>query len=67
MGRSARTIMDHINHERLPEAMDVAAMRLTALTRAKGAGGSWEKASKMELIGDGNEALGPAGLSGFAP
>ena len=56
-------IVDHINNDRLPHAMDVATMRLTALTRAKSQGGSWEKASRMELIGDGAEALGPSGLS----
>ena len=58
-------IVDHINNDRVAQAMDVAMMRLTALTRAKSAGGSWEKASKMELIGDGAEALGPSGLSAF--
>ena len=56
-------IMDHINNDRVAQAMDVAAMRLTALTRAKSQGGSWEKASRMELIGDSGEALGPSGLS----
>ena len=55
-------IMDHINNDRVAQAMDVAAMRL-ALTRAKSQGGSWEEASRMELIGDSGEVLGPSGLS----
>jgi hypothetical protein len=64
--REASTLaaaIDHINNDRVAQAMDVMAMRLTALTRAKAAGGSWDKASRMELIGDGAEALGPSGLS----
>ena len=60
------TMMDHLNRDRVAEAMDVGTMRLTALTRAKAAGGSWEKASKGELIGDKDEALGPAGLSALS-
>jgi hypothetical protein len=64
--REASTLaaaIDHINNDRVAQAMDVMAMRLTALTRAKAAGGSWDKAPRMELIGDGAEALGPSGLS----
>ena len=64
--REAQTlaaIMDHINNDRVAQAMYVAAMKLTALTTAKSTGGSWEKASRMELVGDSGEALGPSGLS----
>ena len=64
--REASTLaaaIDHINNDRVDQAMYVMAMRLTALTRARAAGGSWDKASRMELIGDGAEALGPSGLS----
>ena len=63
--REASTLaaaIDHINNDRVAQAMDVMAMRLTALTCAKAAGG-WDKAPRMELIGDGQEALGPSGLS----
>ena len=47
----------------------VLAMGLTmatamgmALTKAKAQGGSWEKASKVELIGDAGEGLGASSL-----
>ena len=56
-------IMNHINNDMVAQAMDVVAIRLTAMTRAKSQGGSWEKVSRLELIGDSGEALGPSGLS----
>ena len=41
--------MDCINARRLASAMDVLAQRVNAIQVAKGAGGSWEKAARIEL------------------
>ena len=58
-------VMDHINSDRYSQAMDTVAMRLLALTRAKGKDRLWDKASKLELIGDADESIGPAGATGL--
>ena len=57
--------LDHLNGDRTSQAVDTIAMRIVAMTRAKGKDGSWEKASRMELISVSNEALGPSGLTGL--
>ena len=59
------TVLDHLNGDRTSQAVDTIAMRIVAMTRAKGKDGSWEKASRMELISDANEALGPSGVIGL--
>ena len=66
--REATTLlqaMDHINQHELEKAMDVLSMRLTALLEAKGPGGSWEKASRKDLIPEENAGVAPAGLAGM--
>ena len=42
--------MELISRKELAQAMDVLAMRIQAIQAAKGKGGSWEKASRAELI-----------------
>lgn len=67
--REAMTIlqvMDYINQQEIEKAMDVLSMRLTALIEAKSTGGTWDKASKKELIPEEGSSLAPAGLSGMA-
>ena len=66
--REAMTIlqaMDFINQKELEKAMDVLAMRVTALLEAKGPGGTWEKAAKKELIPEEGASIAPAGLTGM--
>lgn len=67
--REAMTIlqaMDHINQREVSKAMDVLAMRITALLEAKSSGGSWDKASRKELIPEEGSSLAPSGLTGLA-
>ena len=59
------TVLDHLNGDRTSQAVDTICMRIVAMARAKGKDGSWEKASRMELISDSNEALGPSGVTGL--
>ena len=40
-------------------------MRVTALLEAKPAGGTWDKASRKELIPEEGMSFAPAGLSGM--
>ena len=47
---SIALVMDHINSGSLTQAMDVLSQRIQAIQSAKAKGGSWEKASKMELL-----------------
>ena len=66
--REAMTIlqaMDFINQKELEKAMDVLAMRVTALLEAKSQGGTWEKAAKKELIPEEGASIAPAGLTGM--
>ena len=60
------SVLDHLNSDRTSQAVDTIAMRIVALTRAKGKDGSWENASRMEVISDSNKALGPCGFAGLA-
>jgi hypothetical protein len=67
--REAMTIlqaMDHINRSEISQAMDILSMRIVALLEAKTSGGTWEKASKKELIPDEASTLAPAGLAGMS-
>ena len=45
------SILDAVNRDDVSAALDVLVMRLHALQSAKAKGGTWEKASKLELIG----------------
>lgn len=60
------TVLDHVNRGDLSEALDTIVMRLHALAAAKVKGGSWEKASRLELIAPPGGELLPASLSGMA-
>ena len=59
-------ILDAVNRKEIAEALDVLVMRLHAITKAKEKGGSWDKASKLELIQPVGGDMLPAGLSGLA-
>lgn len=60
------TIIDHVNRKDLARACDTLVMRVQAIVKAKGKGGSWDKAAKAELIPEvGHAELGPAGFSGL--
>ena len=60
------TVIDHVNRKDLARACDTLVMRVQAIVKAKGKGGSWDKAAKAELIPEvGHAELGPAGLSGL--
>ena len=67
--REALTIlqaMDLVNKREVAKAMDVLSMRITALLEAKSSGGSWDKASRKELIPEDGGSLAPSGLTGLA-
>ena len=57
------TVMDLCNKRELEKMMDVISMRCMSILAAKAKGGTWEAASKMELIAEQNGKIGPAGLS----
>ena len=57
------SILDLVQRDEIAHALDVLVMRLQALAAAKKKGGSWEKASKVELI-SGTDTLA-SGLSGM--
>ena len=58
------TVLEKINKNELEEAVDVLSSRLLALKEAKTKGGSWEQASKKELIAESaGTSLQMAGLS----
>ena len=60
------TIIDHVSRKDLARACDTLVMQVQAIVKAKGKGGSWDKAAKAELIPEvGHAELGPAGLSGL--
>jgi len=66
--REALTIlqaMDLVNKREVAKAMDVLSMRITALLEAKSSGGSWDKASRKELIPEDGGSLAPSGLTGL--
>ena len=60
------SILDAVNRDDLSSALDILVMRLHALQAAKVKGGTWEKASRLELIGAVGTDILPAGLSGMA-
>jgi hypothetical protein len=65
-GALTACILDAVNWKCVDEALDILVMRLHALQAAKQKGGSWEKASRLELIPASGVKLLPAGLSGMA-
>ena len=56
------TVMEAVIWRDLEKAMDLLPMGLIALQRAKGKGGSWEKAQALELPPAAGAEVGPAGL-----
>ena len=60
------SVMDAVNRRDLSRAMDIISMRLQALATAKRKGGSWEEASKIELIAETGADVMAAGVSGIA-
>ena len=54
--------MDSINAGNLATAMDVLSQRIVAIQLARGSGGSWEKASRVELTIPGSSTAASAGL-----
>ena len=53
------SVMDHINANDLATAMDILSQRISAVQRAKTAGGDWKKAEALELVmGIGSMARG---------
>ena len=66
--REAQTlasVLDSVNDGDMSRAMDIVVCRLLALQQAKKKGGSWEKASKMELIPEPGGDMGPTGVLGL--
>jgi len=55
-------IMDQINQDTLPTAMDIASQRVLAIQKAKCKGGSWEKAGNVELVVPPGEMQTAAGM-----
>ena len=55
-------IFDMVSKKEVSMALDALVMRLLAMQRAKRKGGKWETASKVELIPEATNELGPAGL-----
>ena len=54
--------MDSINAGQLATAMDVLSQRIVAIQLARSSGGSWEKASRVELTIPGGGTAASAGL-----
>ena len=54
--------MDLVNDRQLEAAMDVLSQRISALQATKGKGGSWEKASRIELTVAPGSGAQPSGL-----
>ena len=59
------SILDLVQRDEVARALDVLVMRLQALAAAKKKGGSWEKASKVELISEAGTDTLASGLSGL--
>ena len=53
------------NRDDASAAMDLLSQRVVALLAAKSKGGSWEAASKRELITEEGASVGAAGLAGL--
>ena len=56
-------IMDAVNQEDLPHAMDIMAQRILAIQFAKKRGSSWEKAEALELVPAEGQTLLAGGLA----
>ena len=55
-------IFDMVTKKEVGMALDALVMRLQAMQKAKRKGGKWETASRIELIPEATNELGPAGL-----
>ena len=62
-GMTLAMIFDSIQKKDLARAADILVMRIQALQKAKAKGGKWESASKIELLPDSAQEVGPAGLA----
>lgn len=58
-------VLDAVNRSEVSTALDIIVMRLQALQAAKRKGGSWDKASKVELIPEPGADMMAAGVSGL--
>ena len=56
------SIMDLCNRREVEKRMDLISMRCMSILAARAEGGTWEQASKMELIAEQRGKIGPAGL-----
>ena len=48
--QSLNLMLTHLQHHRLPEAVDVAAQRIKSILMAKQPKGSWDKSTLVELL-----------------
>jgi hypothetical protein len=55
------SVRDHINADDLATAMDILSQRISAVQRAKTAGGDWKKAEALELV-MGTGSMAPGGM-----
>ena len=54
--------MEYINAGEVAMAMDVLTQRIASIQAAKDKGGSWEAASKLELVPAAGAVLAPRGM-----
>jgi hypothetical protein len=59
-------IADLVNGGRSAEALDVLSQRILSIQAAKSTGGSWEKASKLELVNEPGSSSLTGGLQTLA-
>ena len=60
------SVFDAVQKRDAERALDVLVMRVQALQRAKAKGGSWEKASRIELIAEAGAEMSATGVAGIA-
>eukprot|EP00974_Lingulodinium_polyedra_P043378 4165135-Lingulodinium_polyedra.AAC.1 len=58
--------MDRIQASEIEAAMDILSQRILAIQVAKGKGGTWDKAEKLELIGGSGGSLASSALLALA-
>eukprot|EP00972_Heterocapsa_arctica_P038296 5638102-Heterocapsa_arctica.AAC.1 len=54
--------MDNINNKKLSSAMDILSQRIQAIQVVKGKSGSWDKATKIELVVNHQSTAASSGL-----
>ena len=60
--KNLATAMEYINAGELSMAMDVLTQRIAAIQAAKEKGGTWEAATKLELVPSAGTVLAPRGM-----